>query len=78
VRIDALVLRGFPERGARDIRDAMAAELTQLLASQGVPPSMLAMHGTACASAGSIDAPPSASRPGVGEQIARAVYGVRR
>jgi hypothetical protein len=75
VHIQDLVLHRFPAHAARQVGDGVASELTHLFAVHGVPERMLGMHGGERVDAGVIAAASGPDGPGVGRDIARALYG---
>jgi hypothetical protein len=74
LRIDELVLHGFPPGDRHRIGDAAARELARLFAEQGTPPSLGEGGETARLSGGSFQARPGLGADAVGVQVARAVY----
>jgi len=75
LRIEELVLDGFPPGDRYSIAAAVEAELARLLAEQGAPPG-LANGGTVSAlDGGSFDVAPDARPDRIGAQVAQAVYG---
>jgi hypothetical protein len=74
LRIDELVLQGFPPGDRHRIGDAAARELARLFAEQGTPPSLGEGGEVARLSRGSFEARPGLGAEAVGVQVARAVY----
>lgn len=74
LHIEELVLHGFPMQGRHAIGDAMQAELTRMLSSNGLPGFVTSDR----IDGGSFHVTPQAKPNAVGSLIAKAVYGGRR
>jgi hypothetical protein len=74
LRIEELVLHGFPAGDRHRIGDAAARELARLFAEQGTPPSLEEGGEIARLSGGSFEAKQGLGAEAVGVQVARAVY----
>lgn len=75
LRVEELVLHGFPPGDRHRIREALERELSRLFAEEGVPPS-LARGGTIPRlDAGSFEMRPGRKAEAVGSRIARTLYG---
>jgi hypothetical protein len=75
LRIEELVLYGFPPCDRHRIGDAATRELARLFAERGAPPSSREGGEVASLSAGSFEARPDLGAERIGVQVARAVYG---
>ncbi len=75
LRIEELVLHGFPPGDRHRIGDAATRELARLFAERGVPPSLEETGEMTSLSAGSFEARPDLGAERIGVQVARAVYG---
>jgi hypothetical protein len=75
LRIEELVLHGFPPADRHRIGDAATSELARLFAERGVPPALEAGGEIPVLGAGSFEARPDLGAERVGVQVARAVYG---
>jgi hypothetical protein len=72
--VDELVLHGFPVATRHRIRDAFERELIDLVAGQGIPPSLALGRQVDSLAAGPIAVASDSSPESVGSAIARAVY----
>lgn len=75
VRIEELVLHGFPASSRYSISEATRQELARLLMERGVPQRMAQPGGTALIDAGRFQVAQGAKPHDVGALIANAVYG---
>ncbi len=75
IRIEELVLHGFPPGDRHRIGDAVEQELARLLGSQGVPLHASSGREIEEIDAGSISLAAGAHTRAIGGQIAAAVYG---
>ena len=75
LRIDELVLDGFPPGDRYRIAAAVEAELSRLFADQGVPSNLASGGAVPALDAGSFDVMPDARPDRIGAQVAQAVYG---
>lgn len=75
LRIEELVLHGFPPGDRHRIGDAATHELTRMFTERGVPPSLEEGGEIASLSGGSFEAGRDLGPERVGVQVARAVYG---
>lgn len=79
VQIDELVLHGFSPLDGRRIADAVQAELTRLLAGEGLPPSLMRQAVVEFIDAGEFRMPTSANPNGIGNGLAAGLYrGLKR
>jgi len=74
MHIQELVLRGVPPGSRYEIRQALEEELALLFASQGLPPSLLALQGKQRLQAGSVRLPPGSDAKGLSRLVAKAVF----
>ena len=75
LRIDELVLNGFPPGDRYRIAAAMETELARLLTAQGVPPGLASGKVVPVLDAGSFRIAPDARPQQIGTQIAQALFG---
>lgn len=75
LRIEELVLEGFPPSDRYRIAAAMEAELARLFADQGVPPGLTSGGAAPVLDGGAFEAAPDARPDRIGVQAAQAVYG---
>jgi len=75
LRIDELVLDGFPPGDRYRIAAAVEAELARLFAEQGTPPGVANRDAMPVVDGGSFDVVPNARPHQIGAQVAQAVYG---
>jgi hypothetical protein len=75
LRIDELVLHGFPASARHGISEATRQELTRLLTERGVPEVMNEPVATARVDAGSFRMAKGAGPNAIGALVADAVYG---
>lgn len=75
LRIDELVLHGFPASDRYRIAAAVETELARLLAEQGVPPGLAKGKSVPVLDTGSIRLSPDAGPQRIGTQIARSLFG---
>jgi hypothetical protein len=75
LRIEELVLDGFPVSAGYPIGEGLQQELTRLFGERGVPSHMIAPREAARIDAGSFQASAGAPPAITGAQIAVAVYG---
>jgi hypothetical protein len=75
LRIDELVLDGFPAGDRYRIAAAVEAELSRLFTDQGVPSNLVSGGAVPALDAGSFDVMPDAMPDRIGAQVAQAVYG---
>lgn len=75
VRIEELVLEGFPPGNRHRIGAAVERELTRLLAERGLPPGLAQGAEVPHLDGGSVEMNRTATPEGVGGQVAKAVYG---
>jgi hypothetical protein len=75
LRIEELVLHGFPPGNHHRIGDAAERELSRLFTEQGVPPSLARGADTQHLDAGAFEMNPDLGAEAAGEQIARSLYG---
>jgi hypothetical protein len=75
VRIDELVLHGFPVTSRYAIAEATQDQLTSLLTAKGVPSQFKATGEQGLIDAGSFQMPASARPQTIGSLIAGAVFG---
>lgn len=73
--IDRLILHGLEGADGHGLREAIEAELTRLLAEEGVPPSLAEGGHVARLPGGKFDVAPGAKPAAIAAQVARAVYG---
>ncbi len=74
LRVEELVLHGFPPADRYRIAGALARELERLIAEGGVPAAWLSANGAAVLEGGSFAMPPGARPEAVGRSIAGALY----
>lgn len=75
LRIEELVLHGFPPGERYRIAAALQSELQTLLAERGLPPAISNGGVIDRVDAGSVTIDPKASSRSIGRQVARSVYG---
>ncbi len=75
LHIEELLLHGFPPSARHRIGDALAQELTRLLAEEGVPPALAEGGESPRLDVGPFQTAHDARPEAVGAQIAQAVYG---
>ena len=75
LRIEELVLDGFPPGDRYRIAAAVEAELARLFAEQGTPPGLTSGGAVPALDGGSFDMAPGARPDRIGAQVALAVYG---
>jgi hypothetical protein len=75
LRIEELVLEGFPAGDRYRIAAAVEAELARLFAEQGIPVGLSAGGAMSVVDGGSFDLTPGARPERIGAQVAQAVYG---
>lgn len=73
LRIDEIVLHGFPALNRHRVLDAAHAELAQLLGSRGLHPRSLARDRSEDRPV-EVQVPPNSTPESVGRTIARAIY----
>ena len=78
LRIEELVLHGFPMQGRHAVGDATQQELTRLLSAGGLPEFVTNRQQEEAIDGGSFHVTPQAKPNVVGSLIAKAVYGGRR
>lgn len=76
LRIEELVLHGFPPCSHHRIGDAAERELSRLFAERGVPPALVRSADTSHLNAGAFEMDPGQRPETIGAQVAQAVYGV--
>lgn len=74
LRIEELVLHGFPPGAHHRIGDAAERELSRLFAERGVPPSLAHGGDAPYLDAGTFEMNPGLGAEAAGEQIARSLY----
>ena len=75
LRIEELMLDGFPPGDRYRIAAAVEAELTRLFTDRGVPPDLASGAAIPALDGGSFDVSPDARPDRIGAQVAQAVYG---
>lgn len=75
LRIEELVLEGFPPGDRYRITAAVETELARLFAEQGIPPGLAGGGTVPMLDGGSFDVAPHARTDQIGAQVAQAVYG---
>ncbi len=75
LRIEELVLYGFPPGDHRRIGDAAQRELSRLFTEKGVPPSLVHGADIPHVDGGTLEISPTPTSDAVGAQVARALYG---
>jgi len=75
LRIEELVLHGFPPGDRHRLGDAATRELAHLFAEHGVPPTLEESGEIRSLSGGSFEARAELGAERIGIQVARAVYG---
>lgn len=75
LRIEELVLYGFPPGDHHRIGDAAEHELSRLFVERGVPSSLARAADVPSLDAGAFEMARGPGSAAVGEQIARALYG---
>jgi hypothetical protein len=75
LRIEELVLDGFPPGDRYRIAAAAEAELTRLFTDRGVPSGLASGEAIPALDGGSFDVAPDARPDRIGAQVAQAVYG---
>src|SRR5271163_2317826 len=75
VRIEELVLHGFPPGDRHRIGEAVERELSRMFSEQGVPFGMVESRGIDQSDGGSFRTTPRSTGGVIGKQIAQAVYG---
>jgi hypothetical protein len=79
LHVDELVLHGFSPLDGRRIADAVQAELTRLLAEQGLPQSLMRRVAVDFIDAGEVRMPAAGSARGIGSRLAGGLYrGLKR
>ena len=78
LRIDELVLHGFPVQARHAIGDATQQELTRLLSVDGLPGFVSSASKSDAIDGGSFHVTTQAKPNSIGSLIAKAVYGGRR
>ncbi len=74
LRIEELVLHGFPPGDSRRIGDAVQHELSRLFAERGVPPSVARGGDTPHLEAGAFEMEQDLRADAVGARVARSLY----
>ncbi len=74
LRIEELVLYGFPPGDHRRIGDAAQRELSRLFTEKGVPPSLSRGGETPRLEAGAFEINPGLGADAVGARLARSLY----
>jgi len=75
LRIDELVLHGFPPGDRYRIATALEAELARLIEAQGIPTGLANGGSVPMLDAGSFAVAPGARPQQIGAQIAQALFG---
>jgi hypothetical protein len=76
LRIEELVLHGFPPGDHHRIGDAVQLELSRLFNERGVPPSLVqGLQEIPQVDGGTLEIPRRPTSNAVGAQVARALYG---
>lgn len=75
LRIEELVLHGFPPGSHHRIGVAAERELSRLFAERGVPPALVRASGTSHLDAGAFEMEADQQIETTGAQVARAVFG---
>jgi hypothetical protein len=76
LRIEELVLHGFPPGDHHRIGDAVQLELSRLFTERGVPPSLVhSLEDIPHVDGGTLEIPRRPTSKVVGAQVARALYG---
>jgi len=75
LRIEELVLHGFPPGGHHRLGDGVEHELSRLFTERGVPPSLAHGGDAPYLDAGAFEMNPGLGAEAAGEQIAWSLYG---
>ena len=74
LRIDKVLLDGFPAADRDGIAAALAAELSRLLTERGLPPALTAGGEVPSLDGGAFDLDPGLDAEAIGRRVAGAVY----
>lgn len=75
LRIEELVLHGFPPGSHHRLGDGVERELSRLFTERGVPPSLAHGGDTPYLDAGAFEMNRNLGAEAAGEQVARTLYG---
>lgn len=74
LRIEELVLQGFPPDERQIVGDAVERELARLFTERGVPPSLARARDVSRLDAGTFELAPDLTPAAVGARVARSLY----